>query len=186
MKDHNSGAEPCFLLKAEGAYDKDYWLFFAVSANATLAKVDTFLREIWCECCGHLSAFSSKGGEIDNSRKISTLSVGDKLLYEYDFGSTTEIVLTVVSEISRAKQRDKVSLIARNEPLPVICETCQAPATYINAWEGSLVCETCAEDEDEDEDALMPIANSPRMGECGYDGAQDRWTFNPKGKFAQK
>jgi hypothetical protein len=24
LKDHNGGGEPCYLLKAEGAYDKDY------------------------------------------------------------------------------------------------------------------------------------------------------------------
>jgi len=184
LKEHNSGDEPCYLIKAEGAYNKDYWLFFAISADATLTKVDKFLRDIWCECCGHLSAFRGQGGEIGKSRKISALSVGDKLLYEYDFGSTTEIILIIVSEISSTKQRDKVTLLARNEPLPETCETCQAPAAYINAWEGNLVCETCAEEEDED--ALMPIVNSPRMGECGYDGEQDLWTFNPEGKFAQK
>jgi len=28
IKDHNDGDENCFLINAEGAYNKDYWLFF--------------------------------------------------------------------------------------------------------------------------------------------------------------
>lgn len=96
--------------------------------------------------------------------------------FSIDFGSTTEIILTVISEISRPKQREKVLLLARNEPISEVCEACQALATYINAWEGNLVCEACAEAEDEN--ALMPVVNSLRMGECGYDGEQDRWTFD--------
>ena len=34
IKDHNIGDEHCYLLKAEGAYDKDYWLFFTVPLDA--------------------------------------------------------------------------------------------------------------------------------------------------------
>ena len=184
LKNHNSGDEKCYLIKAEGAYNKDYWLFFTVSSDETLTKVDEFLREIWCECCGHLSMFKSKGGEIEKSRKISALKAGDKLLYEYDFGSTTEIILTVVSEASRPRQGEEVLLLARNEPISEVCETCQAIASCINAWGRNLVCETCAEEDYED--AFMPIVNSPRMGECAYYGEKDRWTFNPEGKVPQE
>lgn len=179
LKEHNNGDEKCYLLKAEGAYNKDYWLFFTVSFDSTLSAVDKFLRQIWCECCGHMSAFHFGGGEFGKSRKISVLKVGDKLLYEYDFGSTTEIILTVISEISRSKQREKVSLIARNEPFNEVCDTCGSPATYVNAWENVLVCDECSK-EVEDEAALLPIVNSPRCGECGYDGELDKFTFDPK------
>ena len=34
------------------------------------------------------------------TRKLSSLAVGDVLIYEYDFGSTTEIVITVVDVVS--------------------------------------------------------------------------------------
>ena len=57
LKDHIGGDESCYVLKADGAYDKDYWLLFTVPLDATLSAVDKFLREIWCECCGHMSAF---------------------------------------------------------------------------------------------------------------------------------
>ena len=183
-KDHNSGDEQCYLVKAEGAYNKDYWLFFIVALDASLSAVDKFLREIWCECCGHLSAFRKGGSEYGKSRKISALAVGDVLFYEYDFGSTTEIIITVVSEIARPKQREKILLLARNEPMNETCESCQAPAVYINAWEGGYVCEACT-DTAEDDAALLPIVNSPRTGECGYSGEGDRLIFDPSKPFPQ-
>ena len=185
LKEHNTGDEPCYLIKAEGAYDKDYWLFFSMALDSNLSALDRFLRQIWCECCGHLSAFRMGGQEFGKARKISALSVGDKLLYEYDFGSTTEILLTVIGEISRPAQREKICLLARNEPHIEFCDTCGALATAVNAWEGGdLVCDECAKNA-EDEDALLPFVNSPRCGECGYTGEQDRWTFDPKKTFPQ-
>lgn len=144
LKEHNSGDEPCYLMKAEGAYDKDYRLLFSVPFEATLSAVDKFLRQIWCECCGHMSAFRAGGREFGKARKVSALSIGDTLLYEYDFGSTTEIVITVIDEISRTKQREKVQLLARNVPPKDICGQCGAPATMVHAWEGELTCDKCA------------------------------------------
>ena len=130
-----------------------------------------------------MSAFRIGGREFGKSRKLSALSVGDTLLYEYDFGSTTAILITVVDELSRAKQREKVQLLARNVPPEDICEQCGAPATVINAWEGDLLCDDCADETDDD--ALMLITNSPRCGECGYDGEFDIWTFDPDKPFPQ-
>ena len=179
LKEHNAGEERCRLIKAEGAYNKDYWLFFTVPLEASLSSVDTFLRKIWCECCGHLSQFRSGGVTFGNTKKISSLAIGDTLLYEYDFGSTTEILLTVIDEISRPKQREKICLLARNEPHESICDECGAPATVVNAWEGELLCDECAKNV-EDEAALLPIVNSPRCGECGYCGEQDVWLFDPR------
>ncbi|MDR2869740.1 MAG: hypothetical protein LBV04_04755, partial [Deferribacteraceae bacterium] len=114
LKEHNAGDEPCYLLEAKGVYDKSYWLFFTVSLDASMSTVDTFLRNIWCECCGHMSAFRSNRGDFGKARKLSSLNVGERLLYEYDFGTTTEIGITVVAEIARPKQKEKVQLLARN------------------------------------------------------------------------
>jgi|GEM_PF-284039 len=182
MKEHNIGDEGCYLFKAEGAYDKDYWILFSVRQNSKLSAVDEFLREIWCECCGHLSAFRRGGSEVSKSRKISTFSKGDKLHYEYDFGSTTEILVTVMDEVKRPKQKESVVLLARNEPYVANCDECSAPAEYVNIWENKCLCEDCI---DEDEEGFMPIVNSPRSGECGYDGELDRWTFYPHEPFPQ-
>jgi hypothetical protein len=45
------------LIKVEGAYQKEYWLFLDIALNATLEDLDAFLRQIWLECCGHMSGF---------------------------------------------------------------------------------------------------------------------------------
>lgn len=36
----------------------EYWLDVEAVAGAALSKLDAFLRDIWLECCGHLSMFS--------------------------------------------------------------------------------------------------------------------------------
>ena len=45
-------------LVVEDERQGEYWLHLDVPADAPLAIVDQFLREIWVECCGHLSQFS--------------------------------------------------------------------------------------------------------------------------------
>jgi hypothetical protein len=186
LRDHNSGEEECFLIKAEGAFNKGYWLYFSVPVEATLLAVDDFLRLIWCECCGHLSAFRRGHSEVSMSRKLSLFIVGDTLSYEYDFGSTTWITITVVDELLRQPQKEKARLLARNAPPPEKCVRCGAPATQINSWGEGVFCNRCAKKLEEDErEGLLPITNSPRSGECGYTGDSDRWTFDPSKPFPQ-
>jgi hypothetical protein len=178
LKDHNNGDEQCYLIRAEGAYRKTYWLLFTVPLDATFDSVDRFLRQIWCECCHHLSSFTQGRYKFDMEQKISTLGIGETVLYQYDFGSTTEIVLTVVSGILRPYQEEEVCLLARNVPPREKCDKCGSPAAFIDAWEeGEYLCENCAENV-EDEDALLPLVNSPRSGVCGYCGDLDVWAFD--------
>ena len=184
LKDYDKGNEDCILLRAEGAYNKGYWLYFSVSLNAPLSVVDEFLREIWCECCGHLSAFFIGRRELSKTTKLSEFYIDDIILYEYDFGSTTEILLTVVDVVSRKKQKENVQLIARNAPFVFDCNDCNNPAVYFDIDIGVDYCEQCA-DNLEDDEMLMPITNSPRCGVCGYGGELDIWTFNPEKPFPQ-
>ena len=177
LKDHNSGDEDCYLFKAEGAYNKNYWLFFTVSLDATLEEVDGFLRAIWCECCDHLSAFYRNREELDMSCEISDLSVRDSLHYVYDFGTTTGILLTVVKKMSRPGNSAEVLLLARNEPPIINCESCEAPAVCIATDSGECRCKKCSKDAAEDH--YLPIVNSPRVGRCGFTGNCDCWTFDP-------
>lgn len=175
-KEHNLGTEKCCLIKAEGAYNKNYWLYFSIPLDDRLSGIDKFLRQIWCECCGHLSAFRSGKQEIGKSRKLSTFFPGEKLLYEYDFGSTTEIIITIIDEISRPDQKEKITLIARNELHNNECNNCGKQAAYFDAYERDYICDSCA-NKVEEEMYLLPITNSPRCGECGYEGELDKWTF---------
>jgi hypothetical protein len=50
-----------FHLVVEGRYLPMYWMHLNVPADLTLADFDAFLRDIWLECCGHLSAFEIEG-----------------------------------------------------------------------------------------------------------------------------
>ena len=179
IKEHaTDGDEECLLLKIEGAYSKEYWLYADVAKTKGLSTLDTFLRKIWLECCGHLSKFSTS-----KSRKIGTLDIGEQLLHEYDYGSTTECIITVIAESRRPKQSQAVRLLARNTQPAFKCTTCDQPATIICHecfWDDDdeLYCKDCYE-QHEHEDVSVLITNSPRCGECGYDGELDTFTFDP-------
>ena len=50
-----------FHLVAEGRYQPAYWIHIAAHVQAKLDDLDGFLRDIWLECCGHMSAFTIDG-----------------------------------------------------------------------------------------------------------------------------
>ena len=189
LKAHNQEAtEPeCVLLKIEGTYDKDYWLYVDLPVDKSLAALDKFLRSIWLECCGHLSAFreSGYGDDIGKNRKWNGFDSGDQLLHEYDFGDTTECLITVIGRTSRSPQRSVVRLLARNTPPQFQCAQCGAPAVdiCIECMYDSrepFYCTACGEQHEHDEEMRLPITNSPRMGVCGYCGELDKYEFKAK------
>jgi hypothetical protein len=178
--------EQVFHLVVEGRYSPDYWMHLMVPADAKLEVLDRFLRDIWLECCGHLSAFDIEGQRysvypMEYSDEKSMKAKLDKLLmpgmkfyHEYDFGSTTYLMLKVVSkEIKKIKDKS-IEVLARNEPPSYPCESCDKVATLvcpqcIYSGEGCL-CDECAAEHECGEDMLLPIVNSPRVGMCGYTG----------------
>jgi len=101
------------------------------------------------------------------------LSVGQKFFYRYDFGSSTNLNLRIVSEREGlVNPKDVVKLLARNLAPEFKCSVCDAPATLIfgGAWgDGNTYCKKHAK-KYEGEGLLLPIVNSPRVGVCGYDG----------------
>jgi hypothetical protein len=100
------------------------------------------------------------------------LDVGTKFFYEYDFGSTTELRLTVLGFWNLDKPKGAVQLLARNEPPPINCVQCKTqPATEIcTACGEAWLCGSCAAEHDCGEEMLLPVVNSPRAGVCGYAG----------------
>ena len=46
-----------FHLVVEARYAPEYWLHLQAPANCTFGALDSLLRALWLECCGHLSAF---------------------------------------------------------------------------------------------------------------------------------
>lgn len=169
-----------------------YWLDVDVKANAPLRELDDFLRNIWLECCGHLSSFEIGhtryavvlsddifGLEPDersmNARVSASLPPeGSMFTYEYDYGSTTHLRLKVVAHRKAPSRRESVRLLARNDDPVWTCGVCEETATVLCAYcfleDDAFFCEAHSEDHGCGEDAILPIVNSPRMGVCGYTG----------------
>ncbi|MCX7602242.1 MAG: plasmid pRiA4b ORF-3 family protein [Meiothermus sp.] len=191
-------------IRVEDAYQPSpFWLDVEVWAGAPLRELDQFLRDIWLECCGHLSEFEINGvryeaypdrtwGPSDSKSMRAKLGevvgVGSQLHYEYDFGSTTELKLKVLGE--REGYQDKIlRLLARNEPPVWLCNVCGQPATQIDTecayeMESPFFCEKHAREHvkkqhDGDDYMLLPVVNSPRMGTCGYEGPDNEAPYLP-------
>lgn len=181
-----------FELAVYPKYNRDYWLYVEVKEEATLKDVDQFLRDIWVECCGHLSSFDIDGISYDvapqddlfwgeptksmNCKLKSVLEKGMTFDYEYDFGSTTELMITVVNYRSGIDRKEKIIILSRNNPIEILCDACgKKAAEYICGecfYEGSgWLCEDCAKTHECGEEMLLPVCNSPRMGVCGYCGS---------------
>lgn len=197
-----------FQIVIYGKYAKDYWLIIETSENTTLKELDNFIRDIWVECCGHLSAFTINGIEYEscpstncfwgqpsknmNYRLRDVVDVGDSISYEYDFGSTTELIVKLHSVREGEKRNSEIVILSRNNPPKIICSNCkQNEAEWVDPqryYEGlPFWCEECLregydeEDDDgdeyyEDEDCVpeyfLNTCNSPRMGVCGYEGSR--------------
>jgi len=289
-----------FHILAEGRYNPQYWMHLEIPASEPLNTLDGFFRDVWVECCGHLSGFEiggtsysdepedfsfeiigaeaqEKEDEVDEeeeeeeyedlspeelAREVTkflgedipemrtllprefraelkkprsrddlvaflreklkslpkwhgrtapesleerrslmfqesalktlldmvedrsldvplekALKVGQKFTYEYDFGSTTELNLRVISErdgvVQEGEEDDSVTILARNVPPVILCKVCGKPATkvvggYFNVEENAY-CNKCAR-RSEDSDMMLPVVNSPRVGVCGYTG----------------
>jgi len=185
LKTHHieeEGTQKCLLLKIEGYYARDYWLYVDIPTDETLQELDDFLRRIWLECCGHLSEFEG----MSKRTKIGRLEIGDTLLHEYDMGSTTETLITVMGTVKRKEQKEPVRLLARNIPPQFQCTVCGAPAEFIctecmyEEDRSPFYCAVCAAEHNrEHEDMFLPVTNSPRMGVCGYDGELDTFEYVP-------
>ncbi len=197
MKNHllkeqgeREGCQECCLLKIEGAYNKNYWLYIDVPVEKTLSNVDAFLRKIWLECCGHLSEFTdTRHNTVGKSRRLSAFCTGDKLLHAYDFGSTTECLVTFVGTTYRKTQREIVRLLARNIPPQYECNSCKKLADFICVectWnnEYPFFCKKCIKKHRHE--CILPVTNSPRMGECAYSGEMDVYDFDPKNLYLKK
>lgn len=163
----------------------EYWLHIEAPADATLKKLDTFLRDIWLTCCSHMSAFTigerrysilpmeelkEQGMEIALNELLRPKAV---FFYEYDFGSTTALRLKVVSERWVNRNAGKaIKALARNEAPLLKCEVCGDFATDVCSnciYDGKgWRCDEHIEDHECGEEMFLPIMNSPRVGTCAY------------------
>ena len=177
-------------LLVEGRHNPEYWLHLEVLADATLKTVDAFLRKTWLECCGHMSVFTVQGARYGMAadralghrsmqiRLGELLRPGTTFSHEYDFGTTTELVLKVIAEHEGRGTRNTIHLLARNEPPSMACGSCGKPATELCTeclckGKGGGLCDVCVREHPCDGEMRLPVANSPRVGMCGYTGEGD-------------
>ena len=178
-------ARTIFHLKVEAQRRPAYWIHIEIPAKATLKNLDRFLRDIWLECCGHLSSFDimgktffsevmEKGDRSLNFPLGKVIAPGMAFEYIYDFGTSTELLLTVVSAREGNMEVNEPKIMARNDPPEILCEICGKPATFVCSqcvYEGSgWLCEQCGKKHECGEDMFLPVVNSPRVGMCGYTG----------------
>lgn len=172
-----------FLIKVQWPHKNPiYWLYLSVPFKSELEDLDSFLREFWLECCGHLSQFTidherySSNFQLNSGFDESSMSIpseevfmpGLKFTHEYDFGSTIELLLEVVGLIKSVGSKE-IDIIVQNQEPEFKCASCGKKAEMISGSEGECFCKACVDEED-DELYLLPLVNSPRTGVCGYVG----------------
>lgn len=166
-----------FELVISGRYNTAYWLIIEMRDTATLEDLDRFLREIWVECCGHLSAFTINGEEYEvlpdmvdiwggfsepsksmDYKLKDVFSVGMSAGYVYDFGSTTELAIKVQEYRTGVWKSDAVTILSRNNPPEILCSVCEKnKAVWIlpeRYYEGDpFRCDDCLRLAEEDEES---------------------------------
>lgn len=179
-----SAEQTLFHLRVQDAYDGSFWLDLEMSGTASLKTLDTYLRAIWLECCGHLSEFTQGKGawgdtKIGMARKASEVFSPDTVLtHIYDFGTSSETQIKVVSaHQGQPLTKKPLTLLMRNVMPEVNCMKCEAPATHlcmecqIEDEESGFLCDKhLKKHPHEDYGDPVELANSPRMGMCGYEG----------------
>jgi hypothetical protein len=179
--------EMYFMLRVQAKYNKRYFLYLDIKHEAFLAELDQFLRDIWLECCNHLSEFKVDGmrytfpneyndGLNAGVRLIDVANEGTVLEYQYDFGSTTALEIEVLQARRGKKREHLIEILARNLKPDFKCAICGKQASWIS-WDDFSLSYYCAEciKEYEGDYGASPIANSPRMGVCGYTGPADKY-----------
>ena len=179
------------------AYAPMYWLDIEIDADKKLGDLDKFLREIWVECCGHMSQFiiddyhyvmpydgSFEVWEHEGNMDITlSNSIGndiEQFEYEYDFGTTTHLKIRVI-EKREAKNTKGLRLLARNELPEWRCAKCDKPATHMCLYccydSDYAFCKEHKDVHGRHEEYFMPVVNSPRTGVCGYFGPGKEYDF---------
>ena len=173
-----------FILRIEDLDVQRYWMYLKMSETATLDDLDKFLRNVWLECCGHLSEFNINGRRYERQSEFTEDSLDTKIQakkilenglmfsYTYDFGSSTNLQITVHGEYhDNTKPKNKVEILMRNNQVEEKCKLCGKKAELICAEcyydEAIYLCKSC--EEPHGGHVVSGIVNSPRMGVCGYE-----------------
>ena len=184
-----SGEKDYLLMRVQGKYNKRYFLYLDIKEKTTMDDFDQFLRDIWLECCGHLSGFYINGqnytfypfmherAKNNPKNKIKNVLENDtKYEYKYDFGTTTGLEVEIISKRSGQDREHLIEVVARNILSDIECDECGAKAKWFCQSYDCFpyyYCDDCVE-ENKGEFGAVPFINTPRLGACGYpSGAEE-------------
>jgi len=181
----DGGNKSSFLLKIYDKYMSDYFLHVLISEDAQLGHLDTFLRDIWLECCGHMSAFRQDRDELEMDDYAECLTHKKKTEYTYDFGSSTNLIIEFKKEFY-GTQEHLIKLVARNTAIKAPCHICdKEDSKYIctecmYGGDEVIFCEKCVKKHikkhhDGESYMISHFVNSPRTGVCGYGEMEDEF-----------
>ena len=175
-------SEALYHLRVQSADLSDFWLDLEMRGSSTLNTLDSYLRAIWLECCGHMSQFSIGGWggrEIAKRRKIQEIfDPGVQLTHIYDFGTESVTLIKYVAVRHGKPTTPKpIALLARNLMPEATCIQCGKAAAWLcmeclieqDIW-GTLCSEHVEDHPHDDYGEPVPLVNSPRLGMCGYEG----------------
>ena len=163
--------------------NKNYQMFAVFGKKCKFSHIDKFLKNEWCECCGHMSTLEvlkNKDDRETHSIKLSTLISKyentnintneniNQFIYNYDMGSTTTVYFKILKKFSGDNNNSNVELLYRNEPFKIKCadfKKCKGVSVCI--YEGDTFCLECKNNLDESE-YILNLLNSPLTGICGY------------------
>ena len=175
-----------YHIQVQDAWGGDYWLHLEMNGESRLSTLDSYLRAIWLECCGHMSRFSVGGGWQGKELSMGAitkrrLEPGLELTHIYDFGTESVTTIKVVDmRVGKPTTPNPIALMARNEMLEFECIECGKPAKWYcsqclyedDLW-GTLCTEHAKTHPHDDDGEPIELVNSPRMGLCGYVGPAD-------------
>jgi len=163
--------------------DPNYFLHILVKSYARLEDLDRYIRDVWVDCCGHMSAFYIKRNELDSYMSVGEVfSLSPKIEYIYDFGTSTYLYIEHVKTF-KGEQENLIKTLSRN-PMPKLkCSSCGSEEVVavcsICLYEGTgNLCKKCLPKHKCGLEMVLPYVNSPRYGECGYGNWNDTQGFS--------
>jgi hypothetical protein len=174
--------ETLYHLRVQDAWLSEFWLDLEMRGSTILEDLDSYLRYIWLECCGHMSRFSIggwRGEEIPKDRRIGEVFQGGvELTHIYDFGTSSETLIKAVgAREGKPTTAHPIALMARNLMPEAKCMECEKLAAWLcmeclieeEKW-GTLCNKHARTHPHDNYGEPIRLVNSPRLGMCGYDG----------------
>ena len=175
-------SESLYHLRILDSWRSEFWLDVEMRGSGTLKNLDSYLRGIWLECCGHLSRFSIgswRGKEISKKYRADKIfERGIEITHIYDFGTSSETLIKVVgTREGKPTTTRPIALMVRNLQPKAKCIECRQLAVWlcmecqIEEENWGTLCDQHAETHPHDDyGEPVRLVNSPRLGMCGYDG----------------